>query len=165
MPVRFAYLFGLIIIILLLAASFYLQFVKGIMPCPLCTLQRMTFVLLGIFFAIGIFVHRILWLRIILNTLIFLATITGIGLSGRQVWIQHYPPPLGNECGVSLQYILQVLPVHEAFEKILTGSAECAEKASEFLHLTIAEWTMVWFLLFFLLSIYLFLKEFKWTGH
>jgi disulfide bond formation protein DsbB len=75
----------------------------------------------------------------------------GMGLAIRQVWIQHNPSAGASECGVSLQYMLQVLPLHEVMQKILVGSAECTVRSWEFLSLGMAAWAIVWFALFFLL--------------
>ena len=36
------------------------------------------------------------------------------------------PPGAVAECGASLDYMLDVLPLHEVLGKVLTGSGECA---------------------------------------
>jgi disulfide bond formation protein DsbB len=38
-------------------------------------------------------------------------------------------------------------PVMRMLEKVLTGSGECAEAGWKFLGLTIAGWSLVWFIL------------------
>jgi disulfide bond formation protein DsbB len=58
MSTRLMYLLGFVLICVLLATSVYLEFVEGIMPCPLCVLQRICFALWGLFFLLGIFLHR-----------------------------------------------------------------------------------------------------------
>lgn len=162
MSIRSTYLLGLAVIILLLLGSLYVQVYLGIMPCPLCTLQRFTFGLLGFLFFIGILVAGQFWARTIINSLAFLTTILGIFLAGRQIWLQQFPTSVSNECGVSIQYMMQVLPLHQVIQKVFEGSAECTRQDWEFLHINMAEWAMIWFVLFFLLTVYLFLKELKW---
>jgi len=48
-------------------------------------------------------------------------------------------------CGMGLSYMLDTLPFTDVFRKVLEGSGECAEKGWEFLHLSIAGWTLVFF--------------------
>ncbi len=47
--------------------------------------------------------------------------------------------------GWGLSYMLDTLPFTDVFRKVLEGSGECAEKGWEFLHLSIAGWTLVFF--------------------
>jgi len=162
MSTRLTYLLGLVVVCSLLLASLYFQFFQGIMPCPLCTLQRFTFGILGILFLIGMFVYKKHSRRLIINSLTTIFSVVGIMLAGRQVWLQHFPPADNSECGVSLQYMLQVLPVNEAISKIFAGSAECTQRGWEFLHLNMAEWALIWFLLFLLMTFALFMEEIKW---
>lgn len=164
--IRKTYLLGFVIVSLLLLTSAYLQVYEGVIPCPLCSLQRLTFGLFGVLSLIGIFLHTKLWGRISVNLLSFITSITGILLAGRQVWMQHFPTAANNtECGVGLQYLLQALPLNQVMQKVLyEGGVECTKRGWEFLHLNMAEWALVWFMLLLLLTMYLFLKEFKWEN-
>ncbi|MBV9575891.1 MAG: disulfide bond formation protein B [Gammaproteobacteria bacterium] len=159
MPARFTYLLGLVIVSLLLLSSLYLQFFDGFTPCPLCILQRIAFCFLGILFLGGIFLHSHFWGRLSINMLTIFTSLAGIIFSGRQIWLQHFPPQDPSECGVSLQYMMQVLPMNQVITKIFAGSAECTQRGWEFLSLSMAEWTLVWFILFFLFSCILLFKE------
>lgn len=166
MSIRSTYLLGFILVCLLLLTSVYLQVFDGILPCPLCSLQRLAFSLLGILFLIGILIHSKLWGRITINALCTITSVLGIFLAGRQVWMQHFPYTGSNECGVSLQYMLEAFPINQVLQKILfEGSAECTKRGWEFLHLNMAEWGLAWFLFFLLMSLYLFMREVKWHHH
>lgn len=165
MAIRFRYTLGLLVIIGLLLFSLYLQHVEGIIPCPLCSMQRLVFGVLGILCLIGILVHAKFWGRLITNILIALFSIFGALLASRQIWLQHYPNAAGNECSVSLEYMVSALPLNEVLQKIFHGSVECSQRTWEFIHLDMAEWALVWFFLFLLMSVYLTLKEFKWHPH
>jgi disulfide bond formation protein DsbB len=156
MSTRILYFFGFIIVAILLLTSVYLQLFKGIEPCPLCALQRIVFGFLGFFFLAGFFLHAKRYARIFINVLCGLFSIGGMLLAGRQIWLQRFPSSDGSECGVSLQYMVQVLPLHEVLQKIIQGSTECAARGWEFLSLNMAEWAFIWFALFLLLTIYLF---------
>lgn len=150
---------GFILITMLLLTSLYLQFYDGFQPCPLCTLQRIAFLLLGVFYLIGWIFYRWGVVRIASSVLALLSALAGLGLSGRQVWLQHFPSANGSECGVSLQYMLQVLPINEVVQRIFEGTAECSARGWEFLNLNMAEWSLAWFVFFFLLSAYLCKKR------
>ena len=128
-------------------------------PCPLCTLQRLSFALLGFFFLIGIMVHRKRWAQISINLLATFASAMGIFFAGRQVWVQHFPTEGSNECGVSLQYMMEALPWKEAANKIFSGSAECTQRGFEFLSMNMPEWALICFLGFAALSLYLLFKK------
>lgn len=159
MSIRFTYFLALIVICFLLATSVYLQIVEGIIPCPLCTLQRFTFGLLGICFLFGIFLSGKRWGRLLIHFCSATTALIGVTLAGRQVWLQQFHSSDGVECGVSLDYMLQVLPLNEVMKKVFAGSSECAQRGWEFLSFNMAEWSLACFIGFFLLIVYLFLKE------
>lgn len=159
MSTRLAYLLGFITICALLSTSVYLQIFQGIIPCPLCTLQRLSFALIGILFLIGTLLHRKRLGRIFINSLSLLTAGLGLFFSGRQIWLQHFPSADNSECGVSIQYMMQAFPLQEVIAKIFTGSAECTQRGFEFLYMNMAEWAFVWFAGFIILAIYLLKKD------
>lgn len=155
------YTIGFLIICTLLAISYYLEVYSGFNPCPLCIFQRFVFGFLGIVFFVGILTYKKFWNRLTTDFMIVLFSIAGIILAGRQVWIQQYPPANASECGVSLQYMLQALPLGEVFKKVFSGTAECTQRGWEFLHLNMAEWSLIWFIVFFLFAICCALEELR----
>jgi disulfide bond formation protein DsbB len=161
MSIRTTYFFGFIIISALLLTSLYFQIFEGIMPCPLCILQRISFGILGVLFLLGIMVYSKHALRLLINGLCALTSLLGVLLAGRQVWLQHFPSADASECGVSLQYMIQALPMNQVVQKIFTGSAECTKRGWEFLQLNMAEWALICFVGFLILSVYLFVKELR----
>lgn len=142
---RLMYLYAFLLIVAMLGLGFYLQFEEGINPCPLCILQRVTLAVMGIVFFFGILLAGKKCCRIGIGLLSFLISLVGIFLAGRQVWLQHLPANQSGDCGVSLQYMLQVLPLHEVAKKIFEGTAECSRVDWSFVGLSMAEWTLVWF--------------------
>lgn len=161
MSKRLNYFLGFLLIFTLVLFSFYLQIYDGVIPCPLCTLQRLAFISLGFIFLCGIFSSSWPWARLLTSLFAIVVAIIGIFLSGRQIWLQHYPSGESDACGVSLEYMLQVLPLNEVFQKILVGSSECSQRGWEFLNLNVAEWSFLWFLLFLGWSVYLFLSDIR----
>lgn len=161
MTTRSPYLLSFLAISGILATSLYLQFFKGVIPCPLCTLQRLSFALLGILFFIGIFLNQKRFGRVFVNLLCSVASVIGIIFASRQIWLQQFPSADMGECGVSLQYMLTVLPLKDVVAKIFSGGTECAQRGWEFLHLSMAEWALIWFLGFLFLSLFLLVKEWR----
>ena len=137
----------------LLGFGYYLQFAKGLEPCPLCIFQRVTYIALGLV-ALGACVHgpRGFGARLY-DGLILIAAVTGSAIAGRQVWMQHLPPDQVPSCGPGLDYMLEVFPLTDVIRMAFTGSGECAEVSWTFLSLSIAEWSLICFVLIGLLCI------------
>lgn len=137
--------------LLLLGFGYYLQFVQGLDPCPLCILQRVAYLGVAVVCLAGFFhgsAGRIYgWAAL-------LCVLAGAAIAGRQVWLQHLPPDLVPECGPGLDFILQAFPLVDALKLIFTGSGECAETVWSFLSLSIAEWSLFWFAAFAVLFVY-----------
>ena len=68
-------------------------------------------------------------------------------MAARQVWLQHLPANQVPACGPGLGYMLERFPLYETLKKVLAGSGECAEVGWKFLGLSIAGWSLLWFVL------------------
>jgi disulfide bond formation protein DsbB len=86
---------------------------------------------------------------------LFLVAGIGAAIATRHVWLQNLPKDRIPECGPGLEYMLRKFPLTQALEKILTGSGECAEVGWKFLGLSIAGWSLAWFVIFGIFAIYL----------
>jgi disulfide bond formation protein DsbB len=56
-------------------------------------------------------------------------------------------------CGPPLEYIIDVFPFADVINALFMGDGNCAEILWKFLGLSMAGWSLVWFLVIFLLSI------------
>ncbi len=56
-------------------------------------------------------------------------------------------------CGPPLEYIIDVFPFADVINALFMGDGNCAEIPWKFLGLSMAGWSLVWFLVIFLLSI------------
>ncbi len=137
----------------LLGFGYYLQYVEGVEPCPLCIFQRIAYFAVVIIGFVAL-VHgpEKIALRIY-STLITIASLTGAGIAARQVWLQHLPANKVPECGASLDYMLEVFSFAETLQKVLTGSGECAVVDWTFLGFSIAEWSLLCFIVLAALGI------------
>lgn len=151
---RLGYLAGFLTCGALLAFVLYLQYYEYQNPCPLCILQRAAFTaLMAVFLAGALHGPRRIG-AYFYSTLLVIISVVGTGIATRHVWLQHLPPDQVPECGPGLTYMLNKFPLTQALEKIFRGSGECAETGWTFLSLTIAEWSLVWFMLLGALAVY-----------
>ncbi len=142
---RLFYLALFIVCASLLGFGLYLEHAQGIEPCPLCSFQRIAYIVITIIALIGAIHNPQNIMRVAYNILLFITALIGAGIAGRQTWLQHLPPELVPECGPGLEYMLEVFPFAEALKMILSGSGECAEVHWTFLSFSIAEWSLVCF--------------------
>jgi len=143
---RLYYAAPAIIIALLLGYGYYLQYVQGLEPCPLCMVQRLFFYLLIATFVVGALhsPRRVgAWIYTGFGVL-FAAG--GAATAGRQVWLQHLPADKVPQCGPDLFFMLENMPLSRTLQKLVQGSGECARVDWTFLGLSIAEWSLLWFI-------------------
>jgi disulfide bond formation protein DsbB len=150
--VRQGYMLGFFIILLLEGFVYFLQS-EGISPCPLCLLQRWMMGALCALFFVGMLFHFKKTGNKVIGIIGILITLTGMLLAGRQTWLQHIPPIGNGGCGVSLQYLVSVLPFFDVLKLVWQGGTECSETGWVFLHLSLAEWSLILFGIFFIFVI------------
>lgn len=127
---------------LLLGFGYYLQYGQGLEPCPLCLLQR------GFFYAVAaVCLAAALHDRwpMFYGVLAALLSSGGAAVAGRQVWLQHLPPDKVPQCGPDLFFMLENFPLSRTLTTLVSGTGECAKVDWTFLGLSIAEWSLGWF--------------------
>ena len=156
---RAAFALGALACALLLAYGYFLQYVKGLEPCPLCLVQRGFFYLvLGTCLAAALHNPGKIGIRIYaLLGVLFAAG--GAAVASRQVWLQHLPADKVPQCGPDLAFMLENLPLAQTLKKLVAGTGECAVVDWTFLGLSIAEWSLAWFVAFALYAAWLALRS------
>lgn len=144
--------------VLLLAFGFYLQYFDDQDPCPLCLVQRGFYLGLFLVFAAGAIHAPGATGNKVYSSLAFLLAAGGAAVAGRQVWLQHLPADQVPACGPDLYFMLENLPLARTIEKLFKGSGQCAEVKWTFFSLSIAEWSLVWFVLFGLIALWIALR-------
>ncbi len=143
----------------LLAYAYYLQYFEGQDPCPLCLVQR--FFYYGILIALGVgALHgpgRKGAIAYSVAALVFAAG--GLATAVRQVWLQHLPADQVPACGPDLYFMVENLPFARMLQLLLRGSGQCAEVHWTFLGLSIAEWSLAWFVIFAAFALALALRR------
>jgi disulfide bond formation protein DsbB len=139
----------------LLGFGYYLQYVEGLDPCPLCLVQR------GFFYAVtGACVVASLhnpgrFGKAIYGGIVALLAAGGGAVAARQVWLQHLPPDKVPACGPDLFYMIENFPLTRVLKTLVQGTGECAVVDWTFLGLSIAEWSLGWFAAFFFYALWL----------
>jgi protein dithiol:quinone oxidoreductase len=152
---RLAFALPALICAALLGYGYYLQYGQGLEPCPLCLVQRGFFYAVMLFSLLGAIHGPGRVGAILYSVLIFLAAAGGAAAAGRQVWLQHLPPERVPACGPDLFFMLDNFPFMDVVRRLIRGTGECAVVDWTFLGLSIAEWSLGWFVLFCLYAIWL----------
>lgn len=139
----------------LLGFAYYLQYVEGQDPCPLCMVQRVAFYVLAAVFLLAALHGPARVGRRVYGVLGFIAAALGAAVATRHVWLQHLPAHLVPSCGPDLEYMLKKFPLADVFSKVLMGSGQCAEGGWKFLGLTIAGWSLLWLVVLGMFALYL----------
>lgn len=129
---------------LLLSAGFF-QYMRGLQPCPLCIVQRYAIAVMGVMYLVSLATEHKLWLRIHYILTFLFAGLGGVA-AGRQLYLQHLPAHQVPMCGPDLDYMLKTLPWRETLHLLLEGSGDCAVVAWHFLGLSMAGWTLLFFI-------------------
>lgn len=142
---RIGFLWGFIACAAGLAFAYYLQYGQGLEPCPLCILQRVAMAAAGFFFLAAALLNPQGWKRWLAGLLPLMASLAGLGIAARHVWLQGLPPELVPACGPPLDYLLDIMPFTEAIAFLLRGEGSCAVIDASFLGLSLPGWTMLCF--------------------
>ena len=137
----------------LLGYAAYSMKVLGLEACTLCITQQFFYCLIGVTAFIAFLHNPYPFCSQIYSVLISISSIAGIWISGRQVWLQGLPEDEVPLCGPPLEYIIDVFPFADVINALFMGDGNCAEIPWKFLGLSMAGWSLVWFLVIFLLSI------------
>jgi len=130
----------------MLAIAGYFQFVDHLEPCPLCILQRVFTLFVGVILLLATLHNPSQSGNRVYGVLAGLVALVGAGVSARHVWLQNLPADQVPSCGPGLNFMLDNFPLGEAIEMVMRGSGECAEVLWTFMGLSIPAWTLIAFL-------------------
>ncbi len=143
----------------LLGIGSYLQHEVGLEPCPMCILQRYVFVALGLVALAGA-IHGPKSLGGVraYAALIVVLALVGAGTSMRHSYLQRFPSP-STSCGTDLTFLVNNFPLAQALPRIFAGTGECSKVDWSMFGLSIPEWALVWFAIFFATAIWLAVRR------
>ena len=140
------FLGGFLVCVGLIAAALYFQYVVHLEPCPLCILQRIFVIVVGLILLIGAIHNPAVTGQRLYGALTALAAGLGAGVAGRQFWIQHLPFDQQPGCSYDLSYMLEKFPLLHTLKLVLQGTGDCAQVDWTFLGLSMAGWMLVIFM-------------------
>jgi disulfide bond formation protein DsbB len=144
----------------LLAFAYYLQFVKGLEPCPLCIFQRVLMAGTGLAFLAAAIHHPARrWAAHLYGALTAVFALVGAGFATRHVWLQHTPEAQRPACGPGLDFLIGTFGPFEVLQRVLRGSGECGAVDWTFLGRSIPEWTLGVFIAMAIYAVYLSFRD------
>ena len=146
MSQRVIFLGGFAVCAGLMAAALYFQYVGHLEPCPLCILQRLAVIGVGLILLAGGLHDPGKWGRRFYGALTVIAAAAGAGVAARHVWIQHLPFDQQPGCTYEFSYMLEKFPLAKMLKLVLEGTGDCAQVTWSFLGLSMPAWTLVFFL-------------------
>tara|TARA_B100001105_G_scaffold122314_1_gene98027 strand:+ start:261 stop:761 length:501 start_codon:yes stop_codon:yes gene_type:complete len=136
---------GFLFSIFLIVYALYAQYVLGLEPCPLCILQRVAVIALGLsFLLLALRPPQRKQSKFLASLLLVMISSAGVGIAARHVWIQNLPPEKVPGCGPGLDFMIANFPLSEVLEMAFSGSGECAEISWSFAFLSMPAWVIIW---------------------
>ena len=136
---------GFLFCVLLIAYALYTQYVLVLEPCPLCILQRVAVIALGLSFLFMALKHpQTKQSKFFASLLLTIISSAGVGIAARHVWLQNLPPDKVPGCGPGLDFMMANFPLSEVFQMVFSGSGECAEISWSFAFLSMPAWVIIW---------------------
>lgn len=151
---------GTVVCVGALLFALYLQWVDGVLPCPLCIFQRVAVILAGIGFLLALIINPRQWGRRVIGLWTLLTAGFGLAVATRQVWLQYIASHNASAtCGPGLDYLLKALPWQKALALVFQGSGDCAAVTWRFLDLSLAVWSMGLFVVLIVMGLVLLLSR------
>ena len=127
----------------MLCFGLYLQQSLGLVPCPMCIVQRYALVLIAIVAALtGLGSRKAT--HIAGASLLVALALAGAYVAARQSWLQWYPPEV-QSCGRDLYGMIETFPLKRVIPMLFRGSGDCTKVDWTFLGGSIANWSFLWF--------------------
>jgi disulfide bond formation protein DsbB len=123
--------------------ALFAQYGLELDPCPLCVLQRVAVISLGVIFLFAALHSPSGWGGKVYAALLGLVAVAGASVAGWHARLQHLPPDEVPACGPGLNYMLDNFPLGDALKMVFKGSGECADIVWQFLGLSMPAWVLV----------------------
>ncbi|MBA2709916.1 MAG: disulfide bond formation protein B [Tatlockia sp.] len=144
-----------LISLIVLAASFYFEYFRGLEPCPLCLMQRFSVFLLFAISFTGTAIRSLKAGKVIAFFQFFIAAL-GLYFAGRQLWLQSLPPGQAPSCMPDLGVLIRYFPLKDVFKALFWGTKDCAEITWQWLGMPMPAWTALYFFIMLIAAIPLF---------
>ncbi|MCU0765582.1 MAG: disulfide bond formation protein B, partial [Burkholderiaceae bacterium] len=133
------------IVVLGIGGGLYFQHVLDLEPCPLCVLQRLAIIGVGLLAALGLLAKGRRG-QLAAAVLAALCALTGAGIAAWQSWILVYPPE-SMSCGRPFEWFHDDFPLAVWLPKLFAGHGDCLQDDWTFLGLAIPHMSLIAFAL------------------
>lgn len=124
-----------------IAVALYLQHAKGMLPCPLCIIQRYCFLWIGLFAVAGLLSP---WIKTAAATALA-GAIAGVGVASKHLWVLAHP---GTSCGIDpVETFLNKIITAEWVPMLFKADGLCEDALAPLLGLSIPQWSFLTFAL------------------
>jgi len=151
--VRWLNLAGALTCIALLASAYYFEYEMYLDPCPMCIMQRIATLMVGVGCIVGFFAYRHYLTSLLAGIWTLASSIFGFYLSDHHRWLQSLPPDQVPACGPSLEYMVEAFPLEQLITVLLRGNGNCAEVSWSFWGLSMPFWLEIFFTGFIVASV------------
>jgi len=141
----------------LILIALYLQYFVHLEPCPLCMLQRVCFITLGMVFLVGALHGPGKTGTRVYAFVGLIPAFTGLGLAARHTWLQYNPPEYVS-CAGDFYSQLDRITIGRLISNALRATGDCSKVDWTLLKLSIAEWSLIWFLILAVLGLFLLVR-------
>ncbi len=156
---RRVYFLAFLLCCVLLGVALFLEYDQGIEPCLLCMMQRMIVLVLGAIFLIASLHPHNRPSRWSYNVVLMLLAVLGLASALRQVWLQHLPPSTQAYCVPGYSFLVKTAAWKTLFKYLIIGTPECSRVEWHFLGLSIAQWSVGFFIFFILVILWQMLRK------
>lgn len=127
------YLLSVALVVAAIGSALYLQYVVGLLPCPLCVMQRVGFIAAALFALLATVAGRGI-ARPVLGLVALLCALAGAGVSIWHAWLLAHPPEtLG--CGRPFEWFSDDFPLVVWLPKLFKGDGDCLDISWNFMGL------------------------------
>lgn len=152
------YLLGFVACAALLGAAYYFEYFLYLDPCPLCVVQRVVTLVIGLSCLVAAISRGLLSLQLVMMGVVVITAAFGIWVADHHVFIQNLPEDQVPACGPDLAYMIETLPMNDLINRMLQGNGSCADVSWHFLSLSMPEWMRLWFVGFTLAGLACFYR-------
>lgn len=121
--------------------GYALQYVVKLLPCPLCLMQR--WCMMGV-----LIVSLFILLKDTRRRRYFQVgfVVAGLFFAGRQVWLQSLPPEMVPACMPGLDILMTYFSWADVAKALIWGGGDCAKVTYRILGLSLAAWSLIYFI-------------------
>jgi len=140
---RILNLAGFLMCAALMGYALYAQYFLMLEPCPLCILQRIAVVGMGLVFLLAALHNPGGVGRFAYALLLVVPMSLGAVVAGRHAWLQMLPEEKVPACGPGLDYMWENFPLADVINMVFRGSGECADVDWQLLGLSMPAWVFI----------------------